>query len=87
MKIGITREDLLANVGTDSHEPGILSVETCNSWDDAFASLRKRGIPITAEHEQDFISHGSTQFQWNEMVNTGVSAYLCAVQYDVRVEL
>lgn len=83
MSIQITRIDPLAGI-PDSHEIGMLSQEMFIDWDAAFDSLRDRGIPLTGEHETEFRTHGDTQFQWDEFINAGTSAYSCRVQYDVR---
>lgn len=83
MTIQITRIDPLAGI-PDSHEPGVLSLEQFGDWEAAFDSLRARGIPLTEDHEEEFRSHPDTQFQWNEFINAGMSAYSCRVQYDIR---
>ena len=83
-KIEITRADPLANVGTDSHAPGILSVEKFECMDDALASLRARGIPLTDAHAEQFRAHPDTQFSRTEFVNGGDVAYQARVSYDVR---
>lgn len=83
MSVRITRIDPLAGI-PDSHKPGVLSIEKFADWGAAFDSLRARGIPLTADHEEEFRSHADTQFPWNELINAGMSAYSCRVQYDVR---
>ena len=83
MSIQIKRIDPMAGI-PDSHEPGILSMETFDNWEAAFDSLRARGIPLTPDHENEFRAHPETQFQWGEFINAGLSAYSCRVQYDVR---
>lgn len=83
MSIQITRIDPIAGI-PDNHEPGILSVEKFDDWESAFDNLRARGIPLTSQHEAEFRAHTDTQFQWNEFVNNGSSAFSCRVQYDVR---
>jgi len=83
MSVQITRIDPMAGI-PDSHEPGVLSMETFDNWEAAFDSLRARGIPLTEGHEEEFRSHPDTQFQWNEFINAGTCAHMCHVNYDVR---
>ncbi len=82
--VKITRTDPLANVGSGSHEQGILSVEEFETMALALESLRKRGIPITGEHVSAFESHPETQFARREFVQVGADAYDANVHYDVR---
>lgn len=85
MYITITRRDPLANVGTDSHVSGVLSVESFDSWHEVFSSLRARNLPVTTENERAFETQTETYFKWNEFVNLGHSVYLASVEYEVRV--
>jgi hypothetical protein len=85
MKIMITRYDMLAHVGSDNHKPGVLSTESYDDWESAFASLRARGVKIEDEHEKQFMRNSETQFFWNEFVNAGLVAYMCRVNYEVKV--
>lgn len=84
MAIQITRADPLANVCTDSHAPGILSVERFENLNAALASLRARGIPLTDAQAEQFRAHPDTQFSWTEFVHGGQVAYQARVAYDVR---
>ncbi|MCZ2249284.1 MAG: hypothetical protein LC111_11060 [Bacteroidia bacterium] len=84
MAIQITRADPLANVCTETHTPGILSVERFADMDAALASLRARGIPLTDAHAEKFRAHSDTQFAWAELINGGDVAYQARVLYDVR---
>ena len=84
MAIQITRADPLANVCTESHAPGILSVERFADMDAALDSLRARGIPLTDAHAEQFRTHPDTQFAWTEFINGGDVAYQARVSYDVR---
>lgn len=84
MAIQITRTDPLANVCTDSHAPGLLSVERFDDMSTALASLRTRGIPLTDAHAEQFRAHPATQFAWTEFIGGGDVAYQVRVSYDVR---
>jgi len=84
MTVTITRCDPLANVAGDTTAPGVLSVERFPDLPAALASLRARGIPITAEHEVQFAAHTDTQFTWQEMVQAPGAVYMARVVYDLR---
>ena len=84
MKVQITRTDPTAGI-PDSHDPGVISVETFETWELVFDALRAYKVPLTADHEVEFRAHPDTQFSRDEFINAGHSAYMCRVHYDVRV--
>lgn len=84
MKITVQRTDPAMGM-PDTHKPGLLSHEDFDNWTAVFDSLRQRGIPLTAAHEVEFRAHPTTDFRWNEFIQVAASAYMCNVQYLVKV--
>jgi hypothetical protein len=69
----------------NNHEPGVLSCETFDTWDAAFAYIKQRGISLDTAQEEEIKQYEDTQLSRVEFVNFGHSACTVNVQYDVRV--